>query len=132
MKRITALAALMLASADPTAAQIGGTPTHDSLTAVALYSACTHPPGETSDVHEFAEQTCAAYMRGMTDGLWVSQTFREKGRISCFPTDTPIGNDDARRIFTTWLKNHPEAAKNSAAIIVAYALTAAYPCRKLN
>jgi hypothetical protein len=121
---------MIIAAATPANAQIGGKPTNDSLTAVMLYSACTHPSGETPEAHEFAEQTCSAYIRGLTDGLFMMQVFSERQQRTCLPSDAPIGNADARRIFDAWLKAHPEAAANSAGLVATYAIVSAYQCGK--
>jgi len=123
---VGALVAIFATSAD---AQIGGVPSNDSFKAYALYSACTHPPSEKPEDHEFAEQTCSTYMRGLTDGLFVMQSFAANKRRTCLPTDTAISNAEARRIFESWLRAHPEAATNSAGMVATFAIVSAYPCR---
>ena len=132
MKRLLLLGTIIGLIGGPANAQIGGEPTNDSLTAVALYSACTHSPGETREAHEFAEQTCSAYIRGLTDGLFMMQVFAEKHLPTCLPGDTPVPSAKARLIFENWLKAHPQAAKNSAALVAGYAIVSAYPCNASN
>ena len=126
---VSAIFGLIAASAN---AQVGGTPTQDAMKAATLYSACTHPPTETPEVHEFAEQTCSAYLRGLTDGLFMMQVFAEKRHPTCLPSNTPVSVLDARRIFGDWLKMHPEAANDSAGLVAAHAIVEAYPCRGPN
>jgi hypothetical protein len=128
MKHASVLSAIMAMTVISASAQ-GGSPSNDTLKAVTLYSACAHPSGESADTHEFAEQTCVTYMRGLTDGLFLMQTFVEKKGGVCLPPDQPVSLSDARRIFAAWLPNHPQFATNSAGLVVAAAIADAYKCR---
>ena len=95
-----------------------------------LYSACTHPPGETREAHEFAEQTCVAYMRGFTDGLFMMQVFAEKhGLRACLATGQSA-TQKPEASFKSWLKTHPKSTNNSAGLVASYAIMDAYRCQK--
>jgi hypothetical protein len=109
-------------------AQGPGQPTTDSLTAATLYTACAHPVKETPEVHEFAEQTCATYMRGLTDGLWMMRVLAEDHQPTCLPANTPIAVGEARRMFEAWLRTHPETATNSAGLVATMAIVKSYNC----
>ena len=132
MKRLLITGAVMMLATSSASAQVDDQPSADSLKAIMLYSACTHPPGETREAHEFAEQTCVAYMRGLTDGLFMMQVFAEKHRPTCLPSNGPVSNAEARSIFESWLKTHPELTNNSAGLVASYAIMDAYRYQKSN
>ena len=60
--------------------------TNDTLTASMLYQMCAHSSRETPQAHEFAEQTCISYLRGMTDGMAVMQGLFDNGTPICLPS----------------------------------------------
>jgi hypothetical protein len=113
-------------------AQVGGRPTTDTLNAMTLYSACTHPPGETPGDREVREEICTTYIRGLTDGLFMMQVFSDEHRATCLPGNTPISVTEARRIFEQWLREHPESGTNSAAVVVSVAMINAHKCPTAN
>jgi hypothetical protein len=102
----------------------------DSFTAAALYTACTHsaPDANTEADHEYLEQLCTTYFRGLTDALFVMQSLADKGTRTCMPVSEPIGIQQARVVFEGFLQSHPNAAKNSAGIVSAMAQVYAHKC----
>ena len=104
--------------------------TNDTLIASMLYAMCAHSSQETPQSHEFAEQTCVSYLRGMTDGMAVMQGLFDNGRSVCLPSGVPVEVPNARRAFTEWLRHHPEAENESAGLAAAFSIVNAYPCAK--
>jgi hypothetical protein len=100
--------------------------TKDTLTASELFSICTT---EAKQAHEFAEQTCVAYFRGMTDGMAVMQGLRDGGSPTCLPSGAPIDIPRARQIFTDWVRSHPEKGGSSAGLAAAFSIVWAYSCK---
>lgn len=118
------LAALSMFSAS---AQVGG-PSNDILKADILYTACNPPSDTKQSVRDTAALTCELYFRGLTDGLFLMKAFVDKGNAGCLPTDTPISNAEAEGDFSLFLRDHPEARENSAAIVAVFGIMRAHPC----
>jgi hypothetical protein len=110
-------------------AQVGG-PSHDTFKAQDLYLACTAPnaDGKSADGFSF-DAFCNAYIRGLTDGLFLRKAFADGGKGKCLPADTPIPNGEARADFIAFVSAHPEALKNSAGVVATAAIIAAHPCQ---
>jgi hypothetical protein len=102
----------------------------DSFTAAALYTACTHsaPDANTPADHEYLEQLCTTYFRGLTDALFVMQSLADKGTHTCMPANEPISIQQARVVFERFLQSHPNAVENSAGIVSAMAQVYAHKC----
>jgi hypothetical protein len=103
--------------------------TNDTLTASALFDICAHASKETKQAHEFAEQTCISYFRGMTDGIAVMQGLRDGGTPVCIPSGTPVDVARARKLFTDWLRSHPEKGDSSAGLAATFSIVWAYDCK---
>lgn len=133
MKRFVTAALVSLMPSMCAFAQSKGMSTNDTLTASMLYQMCAHSSRETPQAHEFAEQTCISYLRGMTDGMAVMQGLFDKGTPVCIPSGgVPIDVPRARQIYTDWLKSHPETGDKSAGLVASFAIIWAYPCKKSN
>lgn len=130
MKRFVVIALMSLVPSMFAFAQSKGVLTNDTLTASMLYQMCAHSSRETPQAHEFAEQTCISYLRGMTDGMAVMQGLFDNGTSVCLPSGAPIDVPSARRIFTEWLKSHPETGDKSAGLAAAFSIIWAFPCKK--
>jgi hypothetical protein len=103
----------------------------DTFKASSLDFACTRGGREGSPHdREIAEQTCIAYLRGLSDGLFVMQLVASRGKRVCLPNETPVPILDTRRIFQQYLTNHPKEAVNSATVVVSFALFEAYKCNQ--
>jgi hypothetical protein len=59
MKSLFTLNTVACVIATSAGAQIGGVPTHDTMKAATLYSACTHPLGETPEANRRVPRICA-------------------------------------------------------------------------
>ncbi|MGA7675852.1 MAG: Rap1a/Tai family immunity protein [Rhizomicrobium sp.] len=121
---VVALAALSVFSAS---AQVGG-PSNDILKADILYTACNPPSDTNQSVRDTAALTCELYFRGLTDGLFLMKAFVGKSNAGCLPTDTPISTAEAEGDFALFLRDHPEARENSAAIVAGFGIMRAHPC----
>jgi hypothetical protein len=104
---------------------------NDTFKAEALYAACNGilVTGSTQADRETAETICAVYFRGLTDGLYVMQSLTSKGWRICMPPEQPISVLEARAFFEKWLRQHPEALQNSAALVASMPLATSYECR---
>jgi len=78
--------------------------------------------------NEFVEQSCVAYLRGLTDGMFVMQSLINQGTRTCLPTNWSIGVPEARAVFETWVRTHPNAIDDSAGLVAAMALVQAHKC----
>lgn len=123
------LAIVSVLMALPANAQVGG-PSNDTLKADMLYSVCNPPAGIDKATLDSYSDLCEIYFRGLTDGLFMMRSFIDNGNGGCLPTDTPISNAEAKGDFELFLRDHPEAAKNSAAAIASIAIMRAHPCPK--
>ena len=103
---------------------------NDTFTAASLYAACTHSVknANTPKDHEFLEQICTTYLRGLTDALFVMQSLASRGTRTCVPTNEAIGIQEARMTFEAYLQSHPSAASNSAGLVAAMSLVYAHAC----
>jgi hypothetical protein len=102
----------------------------DTFTASALYAACTHSvkDANTPKDKEYLEQLCTTYLRGLTDGLFVMQSLAGKGTRTCLPLNEAIGVQEARMVFESWLRSHPNAVSNSAGLVAAMSLVYSHNC----
>lgn len=133
--RILAAAVVFCALSGPASAQMSGQ-SADNLTAGLLYRACNASGAPDSHLRDMAAQTCAMYFRGLTDGLWLMQTIRDskdtaaaEAYAGCLPGGSPIPTSEAIREFQLFLKEHPQAAGNSAALVATMGIMRAHPCR---
>jgi hypothetical protein len=129
--RILALAVALLSTMATSA--FAGQPSTDAFKAAVLYTACTYSvPGTPDDGDKFIEQTCEAYLRGLTDALFFMQAAARKSIPTCMPEQSSVTVTDARRIFVSWLDAHPDQAANSAGVVAAFAILNAYRCSNSN
>jgi hypothetical protein len=107
-----------------------GQPSKDSLTAASLYAICTHSVSDanTAKDHQELETICTTYFRGLTDALFVMQSLQDQGTRTCLPTNEAISIQNARVTFEGWLREHPNAAANSAGLVAAMSLVYAHKC----
>jgi Ssp1 endopeptidase immunity protein Rap1a len=123
-----AFAALIIVIPKLVFGQATGQTTGDTFRASTLYAACTHSVKGTQQDNEFVEQSCVAYLRGLTDGLFIMQSLANQGTRTCMPTDEAIGVPEARAVFEAWLQGHPSSAANSAGLVAAFAIVNAHKC----
>jgi len=126
---ISAIASALMLVALPASAQVGG-PSNDTFKAEFLQSTCNPPAGTDQATRESAAVICEFYFRGLTDGLFLLKTSLDKGDAGCLPTVSPISTAEARGDFELFLRDHPEAAQNSAAIVAFFGVMRAHPCPK--
>ena len=112
-------------------AQIGG-PSNDIFKARTLYSACNPATGEDKATRDSLNLICEFYLRGLTDGLHLMHLFTVTNSGGCLPEEAPISTDEAKTDLTMFLRDNPEAAQNSAAIVAGMAIMRAHPCPKSN
>jgi hypothetical protein len=129
-----ALAALLIVAPSPIHATGNEPQSHDTFVAASLYAACTHSvkDANTAKDHEYLEESCTTYLRGLTDGLWIMQSLANDKTRTCLPVEEPIGVQEARVTFETWLQGHPGAARNSAGLVAAMSLIYAHKCSGPN
>jgi Ssp1 endopeptidase immunity protein Rap1a len=97
--------------------------TTDSLTAGTLYLGC-----KASGTIPSTDSVCEAYFRGLTDALFMMQVLVEKRQPTCLPSNAPIANADAERIFEKGMVDHPQSMASSAGVVSAIAIVSAYKC----
>jgi hypothetical protein len=121
---------ILILAVGPIYAQGDTQPSNDTFTASSLYAACTHTvrDANTPKDHEFLEQVCTTYFRGLTDGLFVMQSLASNGTRTCMPSNNAISIQEARVIFEGWLQSHPNVASNSAGLVAAMSLVYAHKC----
>jgi hypothetical protein len=94
----------------------------DEFTGAQLYTLCT-------ESKETVQHTaCLAYVRGVTDGLFMAQAMQEQRVRSCFPKDSPIDPVQARLIVEKYMRNNPEQLDRGAIVVAFTALATAFPC----
>lgn len=92
------------------------------LTADQLHRLCT------TNALDAAEGTCNSYFLGLTDGMYLMQELTDIHRSPCMPTEVAIRISDARRLFETYLRSHPQLATNSAGLVAGTAIATAFQC----
>jgi len=120
MKHSIAALAIMLVT--PAAAQ-------SPFTARALYSLCSADMTESKSDRDAAETNCGAYVLGLTDGMFMMQLLARHSMTPCMPKEVAIDVGKARQIFIEYMKSHPQAANNSAGLVMGMALADAYQCK---
>ena len=105
--------------------------TQDSFSAAMLFSACAGPTPDvvTKDARANFENICNAFLRGITDAVFVMQSLQANGTKTCFALDQPISVDVARATFLAYLREHPKALQNAAGLVAAMSLIWSNPCR---
>ena len=126
---ISTLAGAVMLVTLPASAQVGG-PSNDTFKAEDLHVVCNPPTGANPATRDSTAQICESYFRGLTDGLFLMKSFIDSGNAGCLPADSPISTGEARGDFELFLRDHPEAAQNSAAIAVGFGIMRAHPCPK--
>ena len=116
------LTALLMLAIQPAIAQ--------RFTAKSLISLCEPIPNQSKADTQTANDACGAYILGVTDGMYMMQLFASKSMTPCMPMDQAIDVTKARRIFSDYLTRHPQAADNSAGLVIGFAIAEAFPCRK--
>lgn len=97
----------------------------DTFKARILESACSGSANTDQATRDFAQQTCSAYLRGLTDGLFAHKQFAGS---DCLPTDQPVSIAEATSELHIFLQEHPELADNSAGLVATAAIMGAHPC----
>lgn len=107
----------------------------DQLTAGKLYATCNQPETANAQLRDLAAQTCALYFRGLTDGLWLMKEIEDsRGTptgdvwVGCLPAASPLSTAEAEGDFELFLKDHPQAIGNSAALVATLGIMRAHPC----
>ena len=112
MKRTTASIAVLIFGMHSAHAQGSVQQPNNRFTAASLYAACMHSVSDakTPQDHEYLEQFCTAYFRGLTDALFVMRSLADQRIPTCMSVKEAIGVQEARVIFQNWLKSHPSDA----------------------
>lgn len=110
-------------------AQIGG-PSNDVFKAEALHAVCNAPSSTAKADKDLADGMCESYFRGLTDGLFLMKASLDHGDAGCLPSESPISEAEAKGDFELFLRDHPDAAKNSAGLVATFAIMRAHPCSK--
>ena len=99
------------------------------FTAQTLYSLCSPDTTEAKSDREAAETKCGTYILGLTDGMFMMQLLASHSMTPCMPKEAAIDIAKARQIFDDYFKAHPQAARNSAGLVMGMALADAYKCK---
>lgn len=71
---------------------------------------------------------CIGYVAGYLDGFQISSFTKAGGKALCLPNEG-ITNDQAIRVITKSLKDHPETLHESGRSAIFAALASAFPCQ---
>jgi len=83
---------------------------------------------EVSDEEAAYALWCSGYVAGYLDGFQISSSTKGAGEKLCLP-NAGITNDQAIRVITRWLKDHPETLHQSGRVEILRALASAFPCK---
>lgn len=123
----------IMISATLTVFSLWATSSYSVITAtdgIELLGACLAGEGRSVQAMSESEKISYAYCLGMIQG--VSNTMRFVGDDSIIKNCLPksgIKNDQAARITTKYLREHPEDLHRGAPTLVAVALREAFPCK---
>lgn len=88
-----------------------------------LYDACV-----TAEKGSERDALCTMYVYGIAAGIWIAQTMYTAGQEFCLPKDEMLDHRQARAIVEKFMRDHPEKLNAAAPLVVAGALTQAFPC----
>lgn len=71
---------------------------------------------------------CIGYVAGFLDGFQISSYTKAGGKTLCLP-NKGITNDQAIRVITKSLKDHPETLHKSGRSAIFTVLASAFPCK---
>lgn len=123
MKKVVLVAASFLLLPIATRAEAA-----DRFTARALISLCEPIPGQPKDDLQKAEDACVGYVHGLTDGMFMMQELVAHSMAPCMPKEQALDISEARRLFSAYLKTHPQTLENSAGLVMGMAIAQAYRC----
>lgn len=112
--RTSRLAAVVFLAASPASA----------LTGNELYQNCTDGTLE-------GKLACAAYIKGVSDGLHMGATMSKAGMTFCWPADG-LEPTQARLVVERFLRDRPQHLHELAGILTATALHEAFKCKISN
>jgi len=64
--------------------------------------------------------------------MYMMQEFSDHSQTPCFPKDASLDIDTAEKVFSDFLKAHPQTADFSAGVVMGSALAQKYRCAKSN
>ena len=99
----------------------------DSFPAKTLAAACAPAAGLDQNAKAVADQMCDSYLRGLTEGMYVTGLITG-GRGLCLPRTDPIKIDEAKREFQDYLAANPDVADHSAGLATMIGIIRAHPC----
>jgi uncharacterized protein YbjT (DUF2867 family) len=110
--------------------EAGSGTSKDSFVAASLLASCTHSVSDARNQKDKGdlELVCATYFRGLTDAMFVMQALADHGTRTCLPQDEAVGIPEARAVFQTYVRDHPESASNSAGLVATMALVGVHKC----
>ena len=105
--------------------------TQDTFPALMLNTACDNKNSTflTAEAKQNFENICIAYLRGLTDALFTMQLYQNDGKKTCFDKHQPVSYNEARELFKSYLRDHPNAMANSAGLVASMVLIQKYSCR---
>jgi hypothetical protein len=127
MNRKAALALLSMFLASPATAQTDDQGDPGYLTQQ-LKDACQPAAGEGDAAKAADDKICQAYLRGITDGLFMLAAAQDSNVPLCLPQDGPISPAEARDDFNSYVADHPEALQHAAGMTAAIAIIKAHSC----
>lgn len=100
----------------------------DDFTGAQLGAACAPPAGLDQNARTLAERTCTAFLRGLTQGLFLQGRVEDSGAAACMPRDAPVSMADARGDVLDYLARNPAAADREASVAAVLAIVRAFSC----
>jgi hypothetical protein len=93
-----------------------------------LKDACEPAAGESDTAKVADDKICQAYLRGLTDGLFMLAAAQDSNVPLCLPQDGPVSPAEARDDFNSYVADHPEALQHAAGMTAAIAIIKAHSC----
>ena len=99
-----------------------------NLTAGQLGQMCAMSATAAQHERDIADSICAAFLLGLTGGMYVMQQLADRAQSPCMPKEGSLRIPEAKGLFENYLRSHPNFAGNSAGLIAALAIANAFSC----
>ena len=122
-----ALVTLFVLTGQPAQAQ-DDNDTDPGFDARSLRDVCDPPATLDQNAKTAADRICQAYLRGVTEGLFMIGAVEQSGAPVCLPDDGPVSPAEAKSEFQDYLADHPDSLGHSAGLVVTFGIIAAHGC----
>src|SRR5215469_7747508 len=116
---VVAALATVLVGAAPVAAQVSRVPTV-GMSGAQFFNHCATAQNFNREAQAAA---CVTYVMGVSDGL-------QAAGLSC--TGTRVSPQRLYAVSMWWIRNHWQASRNPAVVMISHGFESVYPCRSVN